>query len=259
MASRSGASRCPGGGVNSSPVIHGDQIICVHGKENIDTTEEGRMVSIKIPADYDVEEQLVLEKESETWRNRLVMFSSSPVLANGRVFQITKTGNLACVNADTGAILWEEKLGADNIHSSPCSPTDCSTSPMNDGVLHIGKPTDEGWESLHRIELEGNCLGAPVIADGRLYLHTTKKLYCFEIGIPESPGTPPPWSPFPIPVRPWPCVPCPPKSSSPPDPTRPSSSRNWTPTGMSSANRARHLGQVHSTHRQGEGGDGRRF
>ena len=41
------------GGVNSSPLIYKDTVICPHGKENIDTTEEGRMISVKIPESID--------------------------------------------------------------------------------------------------------------------------------------------------------------------------------------------------------------
>ena len=41
------------GGVNSSPLIYKDTVICPHGKENIDTTEEGRMIAVKIPETID--------------------------------------------------------------------------------------------------------------------------------------------------------------------------------------------------------------
>jgi outer membrane protein assembly factor BamB len=107
------------GGINASPVIYKDMVISVHGTENLDSTEEGRMVAIRIPDNYDAGEELVLGAESEVWRNGICMFTSSPVLVGDRVYQITKTGTLACVNADTGEILWEEKLATSNLHSSP--------------------------------------------------------------------------------------------------------------------------------------------
>src|SRR5690606_9057803 len=43
----------------------------------------------------------------------------------------------------------------------------------------IVKASDEGMEVLEKAKLDGNCLGAPAIANGRVYVHTTSALYCF--------------------------------------------------------------------------------
>jgi len=167
------------GGVNSSPVIHGDKVICIHGKENIDTSEVGRMVAIRIPkAPAAGGEQLVLGKEDEIWRQELGIFTSSPVLAEDKIFQITATGNFACVDVETGEILWNLKLGTSNIHSSPLYADGLLFVPMNEGVLKV---VDTDGNILQSIELEGNCLGSPCLWDGHLFLHTTKRLYCFGI------------------------------------------------------------------------------
>ncbi|MEE3177424.1 MAG: PQQ-binding-like beta-propeller repeat protein, partial [Verrucomicrobiota bacterium] len=73
------------GGVNSSPVIYKDTVICPHGKENIDTTEEGRMVSVKIPSKVDLTaNQVVLPAKTEVWRNEIVSFTSSPIIVGDR-------------------------------------------------------------------------------------------------------------------------------------------------------------------------------
>jgi len=181
------------GGINASPVIYKDMVISVHGTENLDSTEEGRMVAIRIPDNYDAGEELVLGAESEVWRNGICMFTSSPVLVGDRVYQITKTGTLACVNADTGEILWEEKLATSNLHSSPLAVGELLLVPMQEGVLHVIRPSDEGVEILQSIPLEGSCLGSPSLANGRVYLHTQKQLYCFKVkhvgmervGLPE--------------------------------------------------------------------------
>ena len=74
------------GGVNSSPVIYKDTVICPHGKENIDTTEEGRMVAVKLPTKVDfTAPQAVLPAKAELWRNTTVSFTSSPVIVGDRV------------------------------------------------------------------------------------------------------------------------------------------------------------------------------
>ena len=50
---------------------------------------------------------------------------------------------------------------------------------MNDGSFHIVRPSREGAEVLDSVQLAGNCLGAPAVAGGRVYVHTTEQLYCF--------------------------------------------------------------------------------
>ena len=170
------------GGVNSSPLIYKDTVIAIHGKENIDTSEEGRMVAIKIPKLTSGAEEQVLGKSDEVWRNGLVMFSSSPVLVKDRIYQITKTGTLACVNADTGEVIWNEKLSNSSLHSSPIYADGVLYVPMNDGTLHVIRPSDSGVETIAKMDLEGSCIGAPSLYNGFLYVHTTEKLYAFKLG-----------------------------------------------------------------------------
>jgi outer membrane protein assembly factor BamB len=163
------------GGINSSALLYDGGVIAIHGKENIDASHIGRMVSV----DGDGKER---------WRNELVAFTSSPVLVGDRVYVTTHTGKLCCVNADTGEVLWTERLASEQIHASPTWADGKLYVPMNDGSFHIGRPSDEGFGSLCKVQLEGNCLGSPAISSGRIYVHTTKRLYCF-----GAPGEGQPW------------------------------------------------------------------
>ena len=103
------------GGVNSSVVIHDGVLVTIHGKENIDAAEEGRMTGIKLPTTLAApgEPQVILKdkdpkiadgKDWELWRHLFAMFTSSPAMADGRVYQFTKTGVLVCVDAKTGKV-----------------------------------------------------------------------------------------------------------------------------------------------------------
>ena len=181
------------GGVNSSPVIFGDTVICPHGKENIDTTEEGRMIAVKIPEKVDLRApQAVLPASSEIWRNPTVSFTSSPVLVEDRVYLVSKVGELNCIDAKTGKILWHEKLGNDNLHASPLYCDGKLFVPIFSGKFYIIEPSDKGAKILHSLEFDGNLIGSPTIYNGRLYLHTTKQLYCWKfnqdgITFPEWP------------------------------------------------------------------------
>ena len=170
------------GGVCASPVIYKDTLIAWHGRENLDSSEIGRMIAIKLgatpenPQDGPVELSV---DEHEKWRNELGAFTSSLVLVGDRVYGTDTTGELVAVDADSGKILWKEKFGSSQIHASPLYADGKLYIPMNDGTFHIVRPTDDGPERLAEVQLEGNCLGAPAIWDGRIYVHTTEKLYCF--------------------------------------------------------------------------------
>ena len=169
------------GGVCASVVLDGDRLIALHGLENIDSSSLGRMVALKLGAEPAAGEAgpVVLGKDSELWRNDIGAFSSSPVLAGGRVYQTDEDGELNCVDVETGEILWQHKLAGDQVHASPLWADGKLYVPMNDGGFWIIRPTDEGPEVLQELKLEGNCLGAPAVWNGKIWVHTTAKLYCF--------------------------------------------------------------------------------
>ena len=177
------------GGVNSSPIVYKDTVICPHGKENIDTTEEGRMIAVKIPETIDFKsDQKVLPKDSELWRNETVSFTSSPIIVGDRVYQVSKVGELVCVDAKTGEILWHQKLGNDNLHASPLYCDGKLFVPIFGGKFYIIEPGDKEGKVLHSLEFEGNLIGTPAICEGRLYLHTTKQLYCWNFSYSKIMG-----------------------------------------------------------------------
>ncbi|MEM6910605.1 MAG: PQQ-binding-like beta-propeller repeat protein [Verrucomicrobiota bacterium] len=169
------------GGVNSSPVVHGDKLICIHGKENVDTSEMGRMIAIQLPETVDPENPAVLDPEVEIWRNPLVMFTSSPVLVEDRVYQLTAKGELASVDVETGEIVWSLKLGNSNLHSSPLFYGGYLFAPLLDGKLFVIKPEATSGKIVAEMELEGNLIGSPSVSQQHLLLHTTEQLYCFAL------------------------------------------------------------------------------
>ena len=183
------------GGMSASAVLYKDTLIAMHGKENLDTSTAGRMIAIKLGAEPKPgEKQLVLGKDHEVWRNDLTAFTSSPILVGNRIYATVATGELACVDADTGRVLWEHKIAPDQIHASPAYGDGRLWVPMNNGEFFIIKPSDEGMEVLAKTQLDGNCLGAPAICNGRVYVHTTDALYCFAGKggeVSHRPGRPP--------------------------------------------------------------------
>jgi len=183
------------GGVNASALLHGeDRLIVVHGKENLDDSTIGRMVAINRRAipEPATEGAPTLPRSAEIWRNGEVSaFSSSPVLVGDRIYVTVETGDLVCIDALTGASLWRHKLGIEQLHASPLYADGKLYVPIKDGIFAIVRPRDQGPQVLSLAHLDGEeCIGAPAAAHGRVYLHTTKRLYCF--GQVRAATTPPP-------------------------------------------------------------------
>lgn len=170
------------GGVNSQVVPLGDgRIIAIHGKENVDTTNKGRLVCLKVPTAYpEGDEQLVLDGSAEIWRNdEHVAFTSSPILVGDRLYTTIATGELLCVDVETGETVWKTKLGPDQLHASPTYGDGKLYIPLADGKFFILKPGPDGAEVLQELELHTPCLGAPALWAGKCYLMTKSGLHCF--------------------------------------------------------------------------------
>lgn len=169
------------GGVNSSVVLHGDYVIAIHGKLNVDSSEEGRMVAIKRGAKPKPGEAgpVVLDKSYEKWRQELIMFTSSPTIVGDRIYQTVLQGDLVCINANTGEVLWKEKLANEQIHASPLYADGKLYVPMADGDFYIIRPTDEKAIILDKVEVGATLLGSPVVWKGQVYLHAMNGLHSF--------------------------------------------------------------------------------
>jgi outer membrane protein assembly factor BamB len=188
------------GGMNASVVVYKDRVIAIHADENLDSSDIGRMVAIKVDATPKPPEPGAtppvpsLDRSAEVWRNDLAVISSSPVLVGNRLYQVNKTGSLCCVDADTGAVLWRHKLGTDQLHASPLYADGKLYIPMQNGSFYILRPGSGDAEELCKVQLAGRCIGAPAVWNGKIYVFSTEKLYCFgKKG--NNPGLPPPAAP----------------------------------------------------------------
>lgn len=189
------------GGINAAVIQYKDNIVVVHESENIDTTEVGRMAAYKIPTAVKPPTpqtpQLLVPKETEVWRNPVGSLASSPVLVGNRIYEVSGTGDLAAIDADSGKVLWKKKLAIEQRQSSPFYADGLLYVAMyiaaqgegatpgaegNDGgsgELFVIKPDDKGCEILSRTILDGKCFGSPVGYNGKVYIQTDKKLYAF--------------------------------------------------------------------------------
>lgn len=178
------------GGVNVTPLLIGDMVYGIHGTENIDSTESGRAVAVRIPEDLDqvggeVDPELGgaprLPASAEVWRQPFEMFTSSATYHDGKIYQVLKIGVLVCLDASSGKTLWEEKLVNSQLHASLIHADGRLYIPTQPGDFFVIDVRGDKPKIEHRLELEGNCIGSPALCNGRVYVHTTKKLYAFQI------------------------------------------------------------------------------
>src|SRR5262249_28887257 len=186
------------GGINAAVIRHQDKLIVIHESENLDSSEIGRMAALKIPTSITKTNPLVphifAPKDLEQWRNDVGSLASSPVLVGDTVYEVNGTGDLCAVDAATGKVLWKHKLGIEQRQStpfygdgklyvamyiSPRSGDKASADAGTTGELYVIKPGATGCEILSQTALKGKCYGSPIAYNGKLYVQTDQKLYCF--------------------------------------------------------------------------------
>src|SRR5207302_638120 len=143
----------------------------------------------------------------QLWALDLSTSSSSPILAGNYVYLVAEKGDLCAVDAETGKVAWSMKLGVEERNACPLYADGKLYVPMLDdpatkaetgesgttGAFYIVKPSDKP-EILSHVALDGRCFGSPVALNGKVYIQTTRHLYCFgkkgDTPTP-SPETPP--------------------------------------------------------------------
>ena len=193
-------------GINSSVLVHNnDKIIAIYGTPY----EPGQMVALAIPHEVPTNAAagpvVVARSKVELWSNELRTSTSSPILAGDTIYLTSEVGNLAAIDAKSGKILWKLKLGIEQRNACPIYADGKLYVPiLNEpgqkeeggdetaggrGAFYIVKPGPTGGEILSHAVLDGRCFGVPTVYNGKLYVQTSKKLYCFG-NKGDNPGLP---------------------------------------------------------------------
>ena len=182
-------------GINATVLVHNnDKLIAIFGVPY----EPGQLVALKIPDAAPTSAAagpVILErKDLELWAAEISTSTSSPILVGDTVYVVAEKGDLCAVNASTGQVKWKLKLGIEQRNACPFYADGKLYVPMLDdpagkgsgegaeagtrGAFYIIKPGDSP-EILQHAELDGRCFGTPVAYNGKLYLQTTRHLYCW--------------------------------------------------------------------------------
>lgn len=189
--------RIASGGVNASLVQRADgAVIAIQGVEDPDDSGTGRMVAVEmdqLPAPG-TKGPVALPPAAEKWRLPLCHFSSSPVIVGDRIYQMSQTGELTAVDATAGTVLWKVKLAPFALHASPLFADGRVYMPSENGSFSV---VSADGKLIEQVKLAGSCIGSPSAWNGRLYLLTTERLYCWGSKEGGKPPAPPPASPAP--------------------------------------------------------------
>jgi outer membrane protein assembly factor BamB len=182
-------------GINATVLVHkNDTLIAIFGVPY----EPGQLVAMKIP---DVEPApgtpgpVVIQREKvQLWAAEVTTSTSSPILVDDMIYVVAEKGDLCAVDANTGAIKWKLKIGIEQRNSCPFYADGKLYVPILDdpagkGTGNAGEAGSQGGfyvvktgeqpETLTHIALDGRCFGTPVAYNGKVYMQTTRKLYCW--------------------------------------------------------------------------------
>jgi outer membrane protein assembly factor BamB len=178
-------------GINNCAVINGDTVIATHSEENLDTNEMGLIAAI------DATGKGALGKDKIKWSVTGIRGGySSPIIDGDRVYQIDDSANVFAFDVNTGKELWKHTIGT----LQRASPV------LADGKLYVGtengkffilKPGPTDCQVLSEVELgqvekvelkneagdeaisaNEQILASVAVSRGRVYLVTTKAVYC---------------------------------------------------------------------------------
>ncbi|HWN99701.1 MAG TPA: PQQ-binding-like beta-propeller repeat protein [Blastocatellia bacterium] len=189
-------------GINNCAVIKGTTVFASHSEENLETNEMGLLAAI------DATGKGALGKDKVKWAITGIRGGySSPIVDGDRLYQIDDSANVFAFDINTGKELWKQTIGT----LQRASPV------LADGKLYVGtengkffilKPGPTGCEVLDEDELEPvekvelkteagdeaitsneQVLASVAVSRGRVYLVTTKAVYCIGKKTP-SPALP---------------------------------------------------------------------
>ncbi len=101
-----------------------------------------------------------------------------PVVVDGRVYVIDRVGKLLVVDAKSGEVIHEQKVGrGPGMLAYGDGKLYCTESLA--GMYWVFEPTEDGVEQVERIRVNREeFLAAPILAGGRVYLTTTNSIRC---------------------------------------------------------------------------------
>ncbi|MCE2795697.1 MAG: PQQ-binding-like beta-propeller repeat protein [Planctomyces sp.] len=163
-------------GINSTPVVDADGIVYAgHAEQNSsDTNVLGAVFAFDGNVEGEITEDKLLWKAPKRALGR-----SSLVKLGDRIYFIEDGAALVILDAKTGALVGQKKLGR-IMFGSPMVAGGKLYVAENTGRFYVLKPTEKGVDvaSEARLAQGEEVFGSPAASNGRIFLPTIEALYC---------------------------------------------------------------------------------
>ena len=117
--------------------------------------------------------------------DRNLPFCASPLYYDEKIFLIKDGGIFTSLDAKSGSVLKQGRLPVTgSYYSSPVAGDGKVYTISERGWLTVVS-AQGNWEVLSTTEFGEDAYATPALLDGKIYLRTTKHLYCF--GAPDAP------------------------------------------------------------------------
>jgi outer membrane protein assembly factor BamB len=103
--------------------------------------------------------------------------SSSPAVANGKIFVGSHDGKIYCLDEDDGEEIWSYATG-DEVKSSPAVAHGKVFAGSEDGKIYC--LDDDDGEEIWSYELGGAVKSSPAVADGKVFINGPNAIYCLD-------------------------------------------------------------------------------
>ena len=166
--------------LNASVAVDKGRVFISHSEENLDTGTMGRMVAIDATGRGED-----ITTSHELWRvPGLKAGFGTPLVHDGRVYQIDNSANLHAIDAATGEVKWEHNIGTVGKSGPVWADGKIYVTEVN-GKFHILKDAGDHAEVLDTEEIKmpdgvraAEIYASPAIAYGRIYFATEEGFYC---------------------------------------------------------------------------------
>lgn len=148
-----------------TPIVDGEFVYAVSGRKGN---------SLKIRLDGATGD---LTNTHVVWRKpRGAPFTPSGVVYDGRYYLIDDDGLGTCLDAKTGDLLWQERMGGHYRASMSAGDGKVFFTNM-EGVVTVVQASDE-FAVIEKNKLDEGIHASPAFANGRIYLRGEKHLFC---------------------------------------------------------------------------------
>ena len=111
-----------------------------------------------------------------TWKSDIgAYYVPSPIVVGDYLITTMTNGQVHCIEAATGNILWKENLGKQ--YPSAVLANGLVYIPNDAGTINVIKPGTT-YQSVSKNNIGERMFASPAISDGKIYLRGTSHLYC---------------------------------------------------------------------------------